>query len=196
MLPPTLRIQLKRSTDIPSLAADLLLHEMVSSVWSRSECCMEEASIIIAEMGRSTGADLAAKVLISRPISVSSSSLPGSSPMSSQTGFSSTDAVKLLCKSFWQVAFGKPADKLQSNGVDTYVIDDLSFLYFARIYGCCVPEGGTSDQEEFKDRKNLIGIFVTGLISGALEIFGCKSRAKFDVNVAPPSIRIVIIAEI
>ena len=82
------------------------------------------------------------------------------------------EAVKFLCKSFWNACFGKQIDKLQTNHRGVFVLKDYSFRWLAHL----------SHGDEAKQRAAAARLlrFPCGLLRGALANLGLRASVSAD----------------
>lgn len=159
-------------SQVPLVAVELFLQEIITSVWKRSEESFEDSSDGLVTLGTELGKRL---------------SFPRSKL---QPPLDKLESVKYICKDLWPTLFGKPCDKLQSNGVNMFVIEDSSLLPLRRLAECCIT--GPSLSQAIEDRKALTCVLVTGVIEGALQTLGFTVKCQYDPSSIPPAARFIL----
>jgi hypothetical protein len=86
------------------------------------------------------------------------------------------DAVKYICKDFWEAVFRKKIDKLQTNHRGVFVLSDYSFKWLERY---------ASDDMAAKVAAVRLLHFPCGIIRGVLANLGYTSIVHADFNVLP-----------
>lgn len=159
---------------VPISAVELFLQEIITSIWRMSEESFEDCSDRLAFLGSDLGSRLA---------------FPRSQI---QPQLEKLDSVKFICKDVWPSLFGKPCDKLQSNGVNMFVIEDASLLPLRKLAECCLVDSNAILSEEAEDRKALTCILVTAVIEGALLRLGFPVKCQYDPSTRPPAARFIL----
>lgn len=88
------------------------------------------------------------------------------------------EAMKFICKDFWNEVFGKQIDKLQTNHRGVFVLKDHTFRWLTRL----------SSSDESKVHKAALHLlqFPCGLIRGALANLGIAAAVTAE-HISPPS---------
>lgn len=88
------------------------------------------------------------------------------------------EAVKFICKDFWNLVFGKQIDKLQTNHRGVFVLKDLTFRWMTRL--------SSSQDEAVQAAAIHLLQFPCGVIRGALANLGIVASVTPE-HIAPPS---------
>lgn len=86
------------------------------------------------------------------------------------------DAVKFLCKEFWEQVFKKKIDKLQTNHKGVFVLSDTKFKWLDRY---------ASDDIASKQAAVRMLNFPCGILRGALANLGCNAIVNAEFNQLP-----------
>jgi trafficking protein particle complex subunit 6 len=87
------------------------------------------------------------------------------------------DAIKFICKEFWQEIFKKPATNLKTNHKGTFVLKMDDFSYLTKLSKASIGETVN------ESKKYLT--FCCGLIRGGLHSLGFDTIVTSEINKIP-----------
>lgn len=87
------------------------------------------------------------------------------------------EAMKFICKDFWNEIFGKQIDKLQTNHRGVFVLKDHTFRWLTRL--------SSSDDATVQTAATHLLQFPCGLIRGALANLGIAAAVTAE-HISPP----------
>eukprot|EP00188_Purpureofilum_apyrenoidigerum_P002232 Plantae.Rhodophyta-Purpureofilum_apyrenoidigerum.ctg23614.p1 GENE.Plantae.Rhodophyta-Purpureofilum_apyrenoidigerum.ctg23614~~Plantae.Rhodophyta-Purpureofilum_apyrenoidigerum.ctg23614.p1 ORF type:complete len:207 (-),score=42.23 Plantae.Rhodophyta-Purpureofilum_apyrenoidigerum.ctg23614:432-1013(-) len=91
---------------------------------------------------------------------------------------SDLDAVKFICKEFWEALFNKHVDVLKTNHKGLFVLHDNNFRWISKLSH---NEGATLDADDFV-------AFPAGLLCGALTRMGVQCKIVAEAQTPPKCI--------
>eukprot|EP01060_Flectonema_neradi_P007743 TRINITY_DN15451_c0_g1_i1.p1 TRINITY_DN15451_c0_g1~~TRINITY_DN15451_c0_g1_i1.p1 ORF type:complete len:233 (+),score=44.79 TRINITY_DN15451_c0_g1_i1:2-700(+) len=111
---------MSQGKEVAESLLDLLVTEAAYSIWRKHKDDKEAVAHSLEKLGFRIGVAMMERLMKDKPIMA----LQGERP---------TDAIKLLCRDFWGLAFKKITDRLRMNKQGIYIVLDKDFKWLRHI---------------------------------------------------------------